>query len=197
MLLPAPDEPTGRAATEAALVASARRVLTRTGYDGAGVREIAAGAGVDAALVNRYFGSKQGLLRAALGGAFRVGDLLVGERATLGVRLARWLVRRPAPSDGVDPGLLLVRSAGSAEAQAELRAAFEAQVVGALAAWLGPPDATARARAVASVLFGAVLVRDVLSVPTARTGAVLPDDEAFAEAIGAAIQRVIDGEARG
>ena len=48
-------------ATRAAILASARACFTRAGYDGAGVREIAAGAGVSAMLVNRYFGSKEKL----------------------------------------------------------------------------------------------------------------------------------------
>src|SRR5277367_2716998 len=51
----------GAAATRQAILDSARDAFARAGYDGAGVREIAAGAGVTAMLVNRYFGSKEGL----------------------------------------------------------------------------------------------------------------------------------------
>lgn len=47
--------------TRAAILASARRAFAEQGYDGAGVRSIAAGAGVTAMMVNRYFGSKEGL----------------------------------------------------------------------------------------------------------------------------------------
>src|SRR5882672_5941043 len=49
------------ARTRAAILASAREAFARAGYDGAGVREIAQGAGVTAMLVNRYFGSKERL----------------------------------------------------------------------------------------------------------------------------------------
>ena len=49
------------AATREAILASARLAFAQSGYDGAGVREIAAGAGVTAILVNRYFGSKENL----------------------------------------------------------------------------------------------------------------------------------------
>ena len=38
-----------------------RRLFTALGYDGAGMREIASAAGVDARLIGRYFGSKEGL----------------------------------------------------------------------------------------------------------------------------------------
>ena len=37
-----------------------------SGYDGAFLRDIAADAGADAALINRYFGGKDGLFAAAL-----------------------------------------------------------------------------------------------------------------------------------
>jgi AcrR family transcriptional regulator len=47
--------------TRAAILASARQAFAEHGYDGAGVRSIAAGAGVTAMMVNRYFGSKEGL----------------------------------------------------------------------------------------------------------------------------------------
>jgi AcrR family transcriptional regulator len=47
--------------TRAAILASARQSFAEYGYDGAGVRSIAAGAGVTAMMVNRYFGSKEGL----------------------------------------------------------------------------------------------------------------------------------------
>jgi AcrR family transcriptional regulator len=47
--------------TRAAILASARRLFAELGYDGAGLRGIAEGAGVTAMMVNRYFGSKEGL----------------------------------------------------------------------------------------------------------------------------------------
>src|SRR5215471_13068200 len=53
-------------ATRAAILDSARRAFARSGYDGAGVREIAAEAGVTAMLVNRYFGSKEKLFAEVL-----------------------------------------------------------------------------------------------------------------------------------
>jgi len=53
--------PRNAANTRQAILRSARSAFARAGYDGAGVREIANGAGVTAMLVNRYFGSKEGL----------------------------------------------------------------------------------------------------------------------------------------
>jgi len=59
-------------ATREAILSSARKVFARAGYDGAGVREIAAGAGVTAMLVNRYFGGKERLFAEAIAAGPRV-----------------------------------------------------------------------------------------------------------------------------
>lgn len=57
----------GRAATEQALVRAARELLERDGVlAGLNLREVADRAGVNRALVYRYFGSRQELLRSAL-----------------------------------------------------------------------------------------------------------------------------------
>lgn len=48
-------------ATRAAILKSARRAFAEHGYDGAGLRGIAEGAGVTAMMIGRYFGSKEGL----------------------------------------------------------------------------------------------------------------------------------------
>ena len=49
------------AATREAILQAATHRFTTKGYERAGSREIAADAGVTAALVNRYFGSKEKL----------------------------------------------------------------------------------------------------------------------------------------
>src|SRR3569623_1531973 len=56
------------AATRQAILDSARRHFAREGYDNVGLREIAGDAGVDPALVCRYFGGKEQLLREAVRG---------------------------------------------------------------------------------------------------------------------------------
>ena len=181
-----------REATRAALLEGARRLFTRSGYDHVGVREIAATAGVNAALVNRYFGSKLGLFEEAVAQAFTVGDLLVGDRATLGDRLARYLVRpRPGGAGGpaFDPTLVLLRSAASPEAGPVLRAALADDVAAPLAAWLGGADGRERAGLVVAVLFGFALGRDVVAVPGLADG----DRGALAAHLGAVLQRLIDG----
>ena len=175
-----------REVTRRALLDGARRLFSERGYDHVGVREIAATANVNAALVNRYFGSKLGLFEETVAESFTVGDLLVGDRATLGTRLARYLTR-PRP-DGFDPTLVLLRTAASPEAGGVLREALTEQVAAPLAAWLGGADGRERAGLVVAVLFGFALARDVVGL------SVLDGDrEALAAHLGAVLQRLIDG----
>lgn len=180
--------PTGsRQATRRALLDGARRLFSQHGYDHVGVREIAATADVNAALINRYFGSKEGLFAEAIADSFTIGDLLVGDRATLGDRLARYLVR--PRRDGFDPTLLLLRSAPSPEVGGVLRAALAYQVATPLADWLGGPDARERAGLVVAVLFGFALTRDVIGAGPLVDG----DRDTLAGHLGAVLQRLIDG----
>jgi AcrR family transcriptional regulator len=55
-----------RRATTEALLAAAVEVFARRGYDAATTREVAATAGVNEVLIQRYFGGKAGLLLAVL-----------------------------------------------------------------------------------------------------------------------------------
>ena len=62
---PAAADP-GGADTRAELLAAARVEFAERGYEGATVRRIAERAGVDAAMVNHWFGGKEGLFTASM-----------------------------------------------------------------------------------------------------------------------------------
>jgi AcrR family transcriptional regulator len=55
-----------RKATEAAIVEAASKLFAEKGYDGTRTLEIAKEAGANEALITRYFGGKEGLLKAVL-----------------------------------------------------------------------------------------------------------------------------------
>src|SRR5215470_4763426 len=83
------------AATREAILLSARRAFARAGYDGAGLREIAADAGVTAILVNRYFGSKEGLFAEVIAATMAQPVILTAENLKslrLGETIASTLV---------------------------------------------------------------------------------------------------------
>src|SRR6185436_9868782 len=61
-----PGRPPGTSDTRDRILASARELFARNGIDKTSIRAIASGAGVDAALVHHYFGTKQQLFAAAI-----------------------------------------------------------------------------------------------------------------------------------
>src|SRR5205823_11565892 len=77
--------------TRGALLNAAREVFSESGYEGATVRAIAARAGVDAAMVNHWFGGKEALfaqvvLKLPVDPGDVVATLLEGEVDDLGER---------------------------------------------------------------------------------------------------------------
>ena len=64
-----------RKAREAALLGAAARLFARKGYENTRTLEIAREAGVNEALINRYFGGKEGLLMSVLQGT-EAGDFV-------------------------------------------------------------------------------------------------------------------------
>lgn len=61
--------------TREKLLTHARALLWRYGYSNVPLRQIAAAAGVDVALISRYFGNKRGLFEATLEGAFDMPEV--------------------------------------------------------------------------------------------------------------------------
>ena len=81
-------------ATRAAIQAAGKDQFARQGYDRAGLREIAGQAGVDVALIKRYFGGKEPLFVEALKASLRGDRLRTWDRKTF----ARDVAERMAES---------------------------------------------------------------------------------------------------
>lgn len=183
--------PRGRnaAATRQAILDSARWCFSHDGYDQVGVRDIAARAGADPALVNRYFGSKEALFAEAVSAKFDLSDLFAGDRATLGERLARYVVQKKTPSNGYDPLVALLRSSSSEVAGSMLRDALVDGFVRPLAARLDGPDTMPRAELVGSILLGLLVYRTIVG------GAITGSDERLIASVTRTLQTLIDGAA--
>jgi AcrR family transcriptional regulator len=163
----------------------------RDSYEQVGLRDIAKTAGVDAALVIRYFGSKEALFAEAVTQQFALGDLLDGARATLGERLTRYMLQKDHSPGHFDPVQALIRSSAHEQAGALLRAGLEQQFIGPLAAWLGGDDALVRASLIAAYLTGLAVTRDVLRLTPLADG----ETERLVGQIAPVLQRYIDGDA--
>jgi AcrR family transcriptional regulator len=152
------------AATREAIVEAAARRFAAQGYERAGVREIAADAGVTAALVNRYFGSKEGLFAEVIGRALDMANLLEGRRGDLADHLARLMVHgREGSRDPVyTPLLLLLHSATDPNAIKLFRRDLNRTELPLLAEQIGGDDAAVRAVMVMAQLTGFAIMYHVL-----------------------------------
>ena len=165
------------AATRAAILASARHAISAPGYDGAGVREIAAGAGVTAMLVNRYFGNKENLYAEAVAATMenpiilRDANLAAPDRAQA---MAKALVAITTPGDVPLDGLtILLHSAASKPAARIARAEIDKRNQKRLATSLTGPHAAERAAIVFALVAGLQFMRQSLELPALAKAATL------------------------
>jgi AcrR family transcriptional regulator len=152
------------AATRSAILEAATRRFAYQGYQCAGVREIAADAGVNAAMINRYFGSKEGLFAEVVEHAFDIRYLVDGDRATLAERLARAVVygREDIAGDRRIPLLLILRSATELRAAELIRPSLDRKLLRPLAEHLDGPDAKVRAAIVIAQCTGFAIMNQML-----------------------------------
>nr|WP_208115728.1 TetR family transcriptional regulator [Labedaea rhizosphaerae] len=181
--------------TRSALVSAARAVFAEQGYDGATVRSIATRAGVDAAMVNHWFGGKEGLFaEAILDLPIKPNDILAllnaGPVDELGPRIVRTFLTVWDDTGG-EHFAALVRSVTGHEAAAHvLRDFFLKHVFISLANTVTEDRPDLRANLVASQLVGMGVARYVIKFePLAHT----PIPELVA-AVGPTLQRYLTGE---
>lgn len=162
------------AATRAAILGSARAAFVRSGYDGAGLREIAETAGVTAMMVNRYFGSKQLLFAEVLEAANAEPIIATPENLSSpdrARRIAEALVAVTTPgATALDGFLILMRSASSPEAAGIARQVIEAMHQRNVATALDGETASERAAILLSLVAGLQIMRQVIGLE-ALTGA--------------------------
>ncbi|MGC5311850.1 TetR/AcrR family transcriptional regulator [Micromonospora zamorensis] len=157
-------------ATREAILKSAIEAFTRQGYDGAGVREVAGGAGVTAMLVNRYFGSKEQLFAEAVDRSFAPRTVVSDDPSVLSERTAARLAAQTSPeADDLDPFVLMLRSVANPRAAEIIRAGIEKHVGRHLTDILPGPDAAPRAELLLSLIAGVWLMRKIIATP-ALTG---------------------------
>ncbi|MEM9726841.1 MAG: TetR family transcriptional regulator [Pseudomonadota bacterium] len=179
-------------ATREAILAAARRHFAAAGFDGVGVREIAAEAGVNAALVNRYFGSKEALFEAVVS-EISMEAFMGAPRDRFGEEIATLMATKSKSADELDPTLLLVRSIASPAVGTKLRDAMERGFVAELAAWLGGEDAEQRAALILVEILGFDLLRRVAGLDAFSPAKVEPARRRLARTIQAHVDGVDQG----
>jgi AcrR family transcriptional regulator len=124
----------GPSNTREEILAAARQLFAQRGYQATTMRAIAAEAGVNAALVHHYYGSKEQLLVAAmnlpLNPPERIRELRdAGPREQLGERIVRFFVQAWRDSPTGQPLQALLRAAASSDAGAATMRQFVEQVM--------------------------------------------------------------------
>ena len=191
------------AATQRALVRAARRRFATDGYRATTVRQIAADAGVNVALINRYFVSKEGLFEACMSRTSDELDTQTPARAS-GVddveRVIEQLIAHVVNSpNGDDPLqlLLLLRSSGDESADGIRRRTMEhfTKRLAAAAGWKADDPATApvllRAQLAIATMLGVVMLRTSAAVEPVSSAGL---DE-LADPLGQVFRVLLDGQA--
>jgi AcrR family transcriptional regulator len=176
-------------ATKADILSAARSVFANSGYDSVGVRDIAAVAGVNAALIIRYFGSKEELFEKAVTGAFDLNELLNVKREDVGKLLAHYILQKREREGSLEPLLALLRSASSEQGSKLMRQLLDEQFIHPLAKWLGGRQAELRASLIASTMLGLALTKDVLKSERLESS----EAETIIKLVAPVLQGYIDG----
>lgn len=154
--------------TREVILAAARQHFAQAGYEHATLREIAAEARVDPRLILHYFGSKEGIFRAAVAfpidPAVSIPRLLEPGLDGLGRRLLGFFLDtlEAEPGSGM---LALIRAAVTSQPAAALvREYVSREILARVAAALRLDQPDLRASLVASQLVGLAVVRYVVRV---------------------------------
>src|SRR5215471_15585925 len=183
----------GNQDTREEILAAARQAFAERGFDNTSIRTIAAGAGVDPALVHHYFGTKDQLFLDAMQVPFDpakvVPHILAAGVDEVGERVVRTLLAIWDSPAGA-PAAALVRSAVSNEAISRmLRDFVVTRILRRIGRELGfePAEGAMRANLVASQIGGLIMVRYILKFEPLASA----PPEAVVALIGPTVQRYL------
>ncbi len=186
-----PKKATKSDRTRAAILAAARELFAAQGFERTTVRDIAARAEIDPAMIIRYFGGKEALFVRAVDFDLGMPDLATLGPGERGPAIVHHFLKVWEGQGGTSGLAILLRSAASNPvAAAKLREVFAGQVAPVLARALGgAPDAAARAALVSSQLLGLALCRYVLELPPVVGMA----PERIVRDVGLTVERYLSG----
>ena len=190
-----PGRPAGNSDTRERILSSARELFARNGIGNTSIRAVAAGAGVDAALVHHYFGTKEKLFAAAIRIPIDPMTVLVPMREIpveeLGCKLLSVLL--PIWDSELVAGFIATFRSILAGSEVNLFRSFIQDVI---AVEMGarvdnpPGSGTIRIQFVASQLVGVIMARYILRL---EPFASLPAEQ-IAQTIAPNLQRYLTGD---
>lgn len=179
------------------ILEAARERFAMQGYDRTRIRDVAADAGVDAALVHYFFKSKDGLFAAAMQLPLRpaevIGPVLAEGLPGIGERIVRRLLS--VWDDPANRTALLATVQGASAhpgAAAALREFLRSEIISRLAGVVEAEEPELRANLAASQIIGLIGARYVAQVqPLAGM-----DASEIVPLVGPTLQRYLDGDLR-
>lgn len=193
-----PGRRSGRPETREQVLEAARSCFAARGYDATTMREVAADAGVDSALVHYFFGTKEKLFAAAMALPVTPADILDGVLAGgldgVGERLVRSFLGVLDDERSGGPLVALIRSSATREdAAGMLREFLTREVVGRAVTALERPAADLRTTLAGSQLVGLVMARYIVRIEPLASA----DHDTIAGSVGPTLQRYLTGELPG
>ncbi|MCO1655947.1 TetR/AcrR family transcriptional regulator [Pseudonocardia humida] len=184
----------GGADTRAQLLDAARAEFAERGFDGATVRAIAERAGVDAAMVNHWFGGKEALFTASLNipvdPAALINDVLPGPPEAIAWRIVPRFLQLWDTSGGGQM-VTLVRSIAAHEAAARMMREFVSRVIlKRVVEQVAPDRYELRAALAGTQLIGLGMVRYVLRLEPLASA----DHATVVAAVAPNLQRYLTGD---
>jgi len=193
-----PGRPPGTSDTRERILASARELFARNGIDKTSIRAVAAGAGVDPALVHHYYGTKQQLFTAAIHIPIDPMQVIGPMRETpveeLGLKLPSVLL--PLWDSEIGSGFIAtLRSLLAGSEVSLVRSFFQEVITVEVGSRVDDPPGSGmiRVQFVASQLVGVVMARYILEL---EPFASLPVEQ-IAETIAPNLQRYLTGDLPG
>jgi AcrR family transcriptional regulator len=181
------------AVTREAILLSARKAFAQSGYDGAGVREIAAGAGLTEMLVNRYFGSKEELFAEVIAETLASRIILTPGNLSsenLGRTIATALVSLTEAGNKPLEGFLIMLHAASSKRAAIIgREQVEKGHQATMAAALKGAHHEERAALVIALVSGFQVMRQMLELSALAKA----DPQVLIDLLTPLFQQLVDG----
>ncbi|HWF77003.1 MAG TPA: TetR family transcriptional regulator [Caulobacteraceae bacterium] len=176
-------------ATRAALLEAAKAQFAKLGYDSSTLRDIAAAAGADVALVGRYFGGKEGLFTEALKASIGTGRWRDWDRASFPREVAAMMAGSAHENEERTQSFqFLLRAATSPATAPMLNVAVKERFLAAIRDWLGGDDGEARARVLAAVFIGFLVERLIRDEPLSGR-----ERKVFIDRAAAVLEALLEG----
>jgi AcrR family transcriptional regulator len=173
--------------TTQAILNAALHVFAERSYSEAGVRDIAAHAGVNPALIARYYGSKLKLFEAALEASLDATVFTRVDKPVFGETMAG-IFCAPENRKATRPLPMIVFAAGDREARASALKMLRKHIMAPLELWFGEDDAKERVAQFLAVATGFFTYRLMLPLGPMK-GEISPSMRSW---LAGALQEIVD-----